>query len=49
MFKMAGDSQYAEIVVNGKTGTRSIPLINSVPYVKDMLDSHPLRNNRNAF
>lgn len=49
VFKMVGDRQYAEILVNGKTGTRSIPLINSIPYVKDMLDSHPLRNNPNAY
>src|SRR5206468_11553366 len=46
VFKMAPDSnrQYAEILVNGKTGNRSIPLINSVPFMKDMLDSHPQRN-----
>jgi len=49
VFKMAGDRQYAEILVNGKTGCRAIPLINSISYVKDMLDSHPLRNNPNAF
>ncbi|MDW0243150.1 MAG: hypothetical protein QOD15_09075 [Nitrososphaeraceae archaeon] len=30
VFKMAGERQYAEIVVNGKTGSRSIPLINSI-------------------
>ncbi|MDW3614851.1 MAG: hypothetical protein QN773_10275, partial [Nitrososphaeraceae archaeon] len=46
---MAGDRQYAEIVVNGKTGSRSIPLINSIPYVKDMLDYHPMKNSPNAF
>ncbi|MDQ6865035.1 MAG: hypothetical protein M3044_14570, partial [Thermoproteota archaeon] len=34
--------QYAEILVNGKTGSRHIPLINSIPYVKDYLDhEHP--------
>jgi integrase len=49
VFKMSGDRQYAEVVVNGKTGTRSIPLINSIPYVKDLLDSHPQKNNPNAF
>lgn len=36
--------QYAEIVLNGKTGNRPIPLINSIRYVKDWLDSHPQRN-----
>jgi integrase len=49
VFKVAGNRQYAEILVNGKTGTRSIPLINSIPYVKDMLDSHPQKNNPNAY
>jgi integrase len=37
-FKTTGNYQYAEVVVNGKTGTRPIPLINSIPYVKDYLD-----------
>ena len=27
--------QYAEILVNGKTGTRHIPLIDSIPYIKE--------------
>jgi hypothetical protein len=41
-FKMVGTSQYVEVVVNGKTGTRPIPLINSIPYLKDYLDhEHP--------
>jgi hypothetical protein len=43
VFKMAGDRQYAEVVVCGKTGQRHIPLINSIPYVKDWLDIHPLK------
>jgi integrase/recombinase XerD len=42
VFKMAGDRQYAEILVSGKTGQRHIPLINSIPYLKDWLDDHPL-------
>lgn len=49
VFKMAGDKQYAEILVNGKTGTRHIPLINSIPYLKDWLDEHPEKNNPNAY
>jgi integrase len=32
VFKMVGDKQYAEILVNGKTGQRHIPLINSITY-----------------
>lgn len=49
VFKLAGDKQYAEILVNGKTGSRHIPLIDSIPYLKDWLDEHPERNNPNAF
>ena len=48
VFKMTNDRQYAEILVNGKTGQRHIPLINSIPYLKDWLDEHPQRTNPNA-
>ena len=48
VFKMAADRQYAEIVVNGKTGQRKIPLISSLPYVKDWIESHPQSGNPNA-
>lgn len=45
-FKTLGTSQYAQVVVNGKTGSRSIPLINSIPYLKDYLDhEHPQPGN----
>jgi integrase/recombinase XerD len=30
-FKSVNDRQYAEILVNGKTGTRNLPLIDSIP------------------
>jgi hypothetical protein len=42
VFKLTPDSkkQYAEILVNGKTGTRPIPLIDSMPYIKDWITSH---------
>ena len=36
-------------LVNGKTGSRTVPLINSIPYVKDYLDEHPQRTNPNAY
>ena len=45
---MAGNKQYAEVLVNGKTGSRHIPLINSIPYVKDYLDEHPFRTVPNS-
>ena len=42
VFKNAGDKQYAEVLLVGKIGSRSIPLIDSLPYVKDYLDhEHP--------
>jgi hypothetical protein len=48
-FKTIGTSQYCEVVVNGKTGTRPIPLINSIPYLKDYLDhEHPQPGNSNS-
>ncbi|PWU80102.1 MAG: hypothetical protein DLM72_13885 [Candidatus Nitrosopolaris wilkensis] len=50
MFKLTSDKrQYAEISVNGKTGTRSIPLINSIPYVKDWINQHPQSGNQNSI
>jgi site-specific recombinase XerD len=49
IFKTAGNNQYAEVLVNGKTGTRNLPLIESLPYVKEWLDQHPQRNNPNAY
>jgi integrase len=50
VFKSIGDKQYAEVLVNGKTGSRHIPLINSLPYIKDYLDhEHPHPSNQNAI
>jgi integrase len=48
-FKSTGAYQYAEVLLNGKTGSRPIPLINSIPYLKDYLDhEHPQPSNSNA-
>jgi integrase len=48
-FKTTGNYQYAEALVNGKTGSRSIPLIDSIPYLKDYLDhDHPQPRNPNS-
>lgn len=49
VFKNAQNKQYAEVLLNGKTGTRHIPLIDSIPYVKDYLDSHPRRNKPESY
>ncbi len=40
-FKNSGNHQYAEVLLNGKTGNRNIPLISSIPYLKDWTDQHP--------
>jgi integrase len=47
-FKTVDKYQYAEVLVIGKTGTRHIPLIQSIPYIKEWLSSHPSRNNLNS-
>jgi integrase/recombinase XerD len=49
-FKSFGNRQYAETIINGKTGTRSLPLIDSLPYLKDYLGhGHPQPGNPNAI
>lgn len=49
VFKNSGNRQYAECLANGKTGTRQLPLIDSLPYVKDWLDQHPRRNTQKSY
>jgi len=44
VFNTVGNHQYAEVLVNGKTGSRSIPLL----FVKDWLDEHFQRENPSA-
>jgi integrase len=42
--------QYAEVHLSeSKTKPRTVPLIFSVPYVKDWIESHPKRNEEDAF
>lgn len=49
-FKMTPEGrQYAEVLVNGKTGQRHIPLINSIPYLKDWINDHPQSGNPNSI
>jgi integrase len=50
-FKITPDKyQYAELLVNGKTGSRPLVLIDSIPYLKDYLDhEHPQPGNSNAI
>jgi hypothetical protein len=52
VFKLAPDNkkQYAEVLLNGKTGTRPIPLIDSIPYIKDWISNHhPQAGNPNSI
>jgi hypothetical protein len=50
VFKITPDKkQYAEVVVNGKTGSRPIPLIHSIPYIKDWTSQHPNSGNPNSI
>jgi integrase len=40
-WKISSDGiQYAEITVHGKTTSRTLPLISSIPYLKEFLTSH---------
>jgi hypothetical protein len=44
------DRQYADIHIQAsKTIARTLPLIHSLPYIKDWIDSHPMKNNPDAF
>ena len=41
-----GCTQYAEVLIIGdKTKPRTLPLIESLPYVKDWISSHPRGGN----
>lgn len=42
--------QYAEVhILDSKTKPRTLPLIFSVPYIKEWIESHPLANNSNSW
>jgi len=49
VFKKSNNGiQYAEIHVSGKTTSRTLPLIRSIPYVKEWLNVHPFASNSKA-
>ena len=49
-FKISSDGiQYAEITVNGKTGPRTLPLIESIPYIKEWILNHPQGQNPDSW
>jgi integrase len=44
------DVHYAEVrITQGKTGPRTVPLIDSLPYLKEWLEEHPMGTNPNSF
>ena len=51
IFKKTDDNkQYAEILIKGgKTKPRTIPLIDSIPYIKDLINNHPSGTNPNSW
>ena len=52
IFKISSTTamQYAEVhITKSKTKPRTLPLIFSIPYVKDWIDSHPSSTNPDAF
>lgn len=40
--------QYAEILVSGKTTSRTLPLIKGIPYLKEWVNVHPFANTPDA-
>jgi integrase len=50
-FKLSSTGKtYAEInILESKTKPRTLPLIFSIPYVKEWINSHPMRNRPDAF
>jgi integrase-like protein/zinc ribbon protein len=50
-WQTSGTIQYAEVTIgkSGKTLPRTVPLINSIPFVKDWIRVHPTGTNRNSF
>jgi len=47
---MAPDGrQYAEVLVSGKTKQRTLPLIMSIPYMKEWIQDHPFTANTNSY
>ncbi len=49
-FKVSSEGiQYAEITVNGKTGSRTLPLIDSIPYIKEWILNHPEGQNLDSW
>jgi len=42
--------QFAEVrIIGGKTGSRTVPLIDSLPYVKEWFQEHPTKSNPDSW
>lgn len=49
-FKISSEGiQYAEVTVNGKTGNRTLPLIDRIPYLKEWLLAHPYGDRQDSW
>ncbi|MDN5847607.1 MAG: tyrosine-type recombinase/integrase [Candidatus Nitrosocosmicus sp.] len=49
-FKVSSNGmQYAEVLVSGKTKSRTVPLLSSLPYIKEWIQDHPLGENPNSW
>jgi integrase len=49
-FKISSNGmQYAEILLSGKTKARTVPLLSSLPYLKDWISDHPFNENKNSY
>ena len=43
------DEHGLRVTITGKTGTRKIRLIDSVPYLRDWLNYHPFKNDKDSY
>ena len=41
------EKELTKITINGKTGTRRVPLIDSTPFLAEWIDNHPFKNDPN--
>ena len=44
----SGPIPFAEIIANDKNGFRTLPLIDSIPCIRDWLQVHPVKCNQNV-
>lgn len=51
MYKKSNTAIYAEVTIgkSGKTAQRTVPLTNSIPFIKSWIQKHPTGTNRNSF